>query len=151
MSTDPQQVFKSAQYEFTDEQGRTIGGLADAMSTSASLLQLLGVAFATLCGVQIVAVLKTASEFVTVRDYVPAIGFGAGALFCLAFGYWTARASNSFRRVVQSRNEDIWHLMNALDKLHNMYAFTRFVILASLVLAVVGVALAVFGMFQKAG
>ena len=40
--------------------------------------------------------------------------------------------------------------MNALGSLHNMYALTRFVILASLVLAVVGVALAVLGMFQKA-
>jgi hypothetical protein len=149
MSTDPKPEFKSAQYEFTEEHGRTIGGLADSMSTSASLLQLLGVAFATLCGVQIVAVLKTDAEFVTVRDYVPAIGFAAAALFCLAFGFWTARASNSFRRVVQTRNEDVWHLMNALGSLHNMYALTRFVILASLVLVAVGVALAVFGMFQK--
>jgi hypothetical protein len=149
MSTDPKPEFKSAQYEFTDEQGRTIGGLADAMSTSATLLQLLGVAFATLCGVQVVAVLKTDSQFVSVRDYIPAVGFGAGALFCLAFGYWTSRASSNFRRVVQSRNEDIWHLMNALGSLHNMYALTRFVILASLVLAVVGVVLAVVGMFQK--
>jgi hypothetical protein len=151
MSTDPKPEFKSAQFEFTDEHNRTIGGLADAMSTSASLLQLLGVAFATLCGVQIVAILKTDANFVTTRHYVPAVGFGAGALFCLAFGYWTARASNSFRRVVQSRNEDVWNLMNALGSLHNMYAFTRFVILLSLVLAVVGVALAVFGMFQKPG
>ncbi|HVK16485.1 MAG TPA: hypothetical protein VM533_06020 [Fimbriiglobus sp.] len=149
MSTDPKPEFKSAQFEFTDEHGRTIGGLSDAMSTSATLLQLLGVAFATLCGVQIVAILKTAAEVRTVRDFIPVVGFGAGALFCLAFGFWTARASNSFRRIVQTRNEDIWHLMNALGKLHNMYAFTRFIILASLVLAVVGVALAVFGMFQK--
>ena len=51
MSTDPQPEFKSAQYEFTEEHGRTIGGLADAMSTSATLLQLLGVAFATLLAV----------------------------------------------------------------------------------------------------
>jgi hypothetical protein len=39
--------------------------------------------------------------------------------------------------------------MNALGSLHNMYALTRFVILASLVLAVVGVILALFGMFQR--
>jgi hypothetical protein len=149
MSTDPKPEYKSAQFEFTEEHGRTIGGLSDAMSTSATLLQLLGVAFATLCGVQIVAVLKTDSQFVTIRDYVPAVGFGAAALFCLAFGFWTARASTSFRRIVQTRNEDVWHLMNALGSLHNMYALTRFIILASLVLAVIGVVLAVFGMFQK--
>ena len=113
-----------------------------SLATSATLLQLLGVAFATLCGLQIVAVVKTQS------GYVPAIALGAGALFCLAFGYWTARASNSFTRIVESKNEDIWHLMSALGKLHDMYAFTRFIILLTLILVVVGLALALFEMFQ---
>ena len=145
MSTAPQPEFKSAQYEFTDEHNRTLIGLADSMTSSATLLQLLGVVFATLCGLQILAVVQTQT------GYVPAIGLAAGTIFCLAFGFWTARASNSFRKIVASRNEDVWHLMNALGKLHAMYGFMRFIILASLVLAAVGLALAVWGMFNRPG
>jgi hypothetical protein len=145
MSTTPQSEFRSAQFEFTDEHNRTLSGLAVSMSTTATLLQLLGVAFATLCALQILAVVQTRT------GYIPAIGLGAGTLFCLAFGYWTARAANSFRKIVASRNEDVWHLMNALGRLHNMYAFMRFIILVSLVLAAVGLALAVFGMFNRPG
>jgi hypothetical protein len=50
--------------------------------------------------------------------------------------------------MVATKNEDIWHLMNALGKLHSMYAFMRFIILVSLILAAVGLALAVWGMFR---
>jgi hypothetical protein len=143
MSTAPQSEFKSAQFEFTDEHNRTLSGLATSMSTSATLLQLLGVAFATLCALQILVVVKSGA------GYIPAIGLGAGALFCLTFGFWTARASNSFHRMVATKNEDIWHLMNALGKLHSMYAFMRFIILVSLILAAVGLALAIWGMFRS--
>jgi hypothetical protein len=60
-------------------------------------------------------------------------------------------AVSSFRKIVETKNEDIWHLMNALGSLHTMYAFLRLIILGSLVLAVIGVALVAAAFLTKGG
>jgi hypothetical protein len=73
--------------------------------------------------------------------YGPPVGLGAAALLCLAIGFWTGGSANSFRKIVETKNEDIWHLMNALGQLHSMYSLLRTIILGSLVLAVVGLTL----------
>ena len=145
MSDAPQPPFRSAQHEFTDEQNRTIGGLADAMGTAAALLQLLGLAFVVLVGLQVTVAVQTNT------GWGPAAGLGAAALLSLAVGFWTSAAAGSFRRVVESRNEDVWHLMNALRKLHGMYSLLRTLVLGSLLLAVVGLAVVGFGLFAKPG
>ena len=146
MSTDtPMPAFKSAQFEFTDEHNRTISGLADSMKATATLMLLVGLAFAILCGLHISAV----SPDQPPTKYGPAVGLGAAALLCLAIGFWTSGAAGNFRRVVETRNEDVWHLMNALGKLHGMYSLLRTIILGSLVLAVVGLALLVVGFVQR--
>ena len=142
MSAAPQPEFRSAQHEFTDEHNRTLGGLADSMAAVATLMQLLGLAFAVLCGLELAGAIETRS------GYAPAIGLGAATVLCLAFGFWTSGSAKSFRKVVESRNEDVWHLMNALRKLHAMYSLMRTIILGSLVLAVVGLAVALFGLVR---
>jgi hypothetical protein len=138
MSTDPTAA-SPAKFEFTDEHNRTIGGLADSMKATATLLQLAGLAFAVFCGLQVAATPAGGSP----TKYGPAVGLGAAALLCLAFGFWTSGAAGSFRRVAESRNEDVWHLMNALARLHAMYSLIRTIILGTLVLAVVGLVLLV--------
>ena len=145
MSTAPQPnpSFKSAQHEFTDEHNRTISGLADAMRTVASLMQLLGLAFAIFFALQLVAAVQAGA------NYGPAVGLGAAAVLCLAIGFWTGGAAASFRRVVETKNEDVWHLMNALRKLQGMYSLLRTLVIGSLVLAVVGITLLVVGLVQK--
>ena len=143
MSTAPKPEFKSAQHEFSDEDNRTLSGLAQAMSTVATLMQILGLAFVIFSVLQVVVAMQSQT------GYAPAVGLGAAALLCLTVGFWTSGSARSFRRVVESKNEDVWHLMNALRTQHNMYALMRTIILGSLVLAVVGLALAAFGMTQK--
>jgi hypothetical protein len=130
----PIETHRSGQYEFNDEQNRQISGLVDAMRVCAGLMQLMGLAFVVLCVMSALASRQSGS-------YGPAVGLGAGALLCLSIGFWTGSAATSFRRVVETKNEDIWHLMNALGKLQNMYGLLRTIILGSLVLAVVALAL----------
>jgi hypothetical protein len=143
MSTDPTKPFRSAQFEFTEEHGRTIGALADAMRTVATPLQLLGMALAILAGLQAVTAANGAG------GYAPVAGLAAAAVLVLAFGFWTGAAAASFRKVVETRNEDVWHLMNALGKLRGMYGTLQAFVYGALVLAVVGLTLAVAAMANK--
>jgi hypothetical protein len=145
MSAAPQPEFKSGQHEFTDEHNRTIGGLADAMGAFAGLMKLLGLVFLIVCGLQVYSALHAEK----IWAWAPVIGLGAATLFCLALGFWTSGSAHSFRRVVESKNEDVWHLMTALRKLHAMYSLLRTIIYGSLVLAAVGVVVGVIGLIRN--
>jgi len=141
----PIKEYKSAQYEFTDEQNKQISALADAMRVTAGLMQLLGLAFVVFFALSLIQAIQANA------GYGPPIGLGAAALLCLCIGFWTGSAVTSFRKIVETKNEDIWHLMNALSSLHNMYALLRTIILGSLVLAVVGLALVLGAFLFKGG
>jgi hypothetical protein len=143
----PIKEYKSAQYEFNDEQNREFSSLADAMRVTASLMLLVGLAFvvlATLTGVQ-----AANAGGSNVGHYGPAIGLGSAALLCLCVGFWTGGAATSFRKVAETKNEDVWHLMNAVGSLRAMYGLLRTIILGSLVLAVVGLGMVAFGLMGK--
>ena len=139
----PIETHRSGQYEFNDEQNRQISGLTDAMRVCAGLMQLMGLAFVVLCVMAVLSAQKAGG------GYGPSVGLGAGALLCLSIGFWTGSAATSFRRIVETKNEDIWHLMNALGKLQNMYGLLRTIILASLVLAVIAFGLLAFATMGK--
>jgi hypothetical protein len=139
----PIKEYKSAQYEFTDEQNRQISGLVDAMRVTAGLMQLLGLAFVILCTLSVTNAIQAGG------GYGPPVGLGAAALLCLCIGFWTGGSANSFRKIVETKNEDIWHLMNALGQLHSMYALLRTIILGSLVLAVVGLTVTAVALMGK--
>ena len=136
--------FKSAQYEFNDEQNREFSALADAMRVTAGLMQLAGLAFVVLAALTAAHVINT-----NTGGYGPVIGLGAAALLCLCIGFWTGGAATSFRKIMETKNEDIWHLMNAIGSLHNMYGLLRTIILASLVLAVVAGAMVAFALMNR--
>ena len=135
--------YKSVQYEFTDEQNKQISALADAMRVTAGLMQLLGLAFVILCTLSVTGAVQSNG------GYGPPIGLGAAALLCLSIGFWTGGSATSFRKIVETKNEDIWHLMNALGQLQNMYGLLRTIILGSLVLAVVGLTLMCVSLMGK--
>jgi hypothetical protein len=139
----PIKDYKSAQYEFTEEQNRQISGLADAMRVTGGLMQLLGLAFLILCTLSVTGGVQSSG------GYGPQVGLGAAAIMCLCIGFWTGGSANSFRKIVETKNEDVWHLMNALGQLHNMYGLLRTIILGSLVLAVVGLTLTVVALMGK--
>ena len=140
----PMKEFKSAQYEFNDEQNREFSALADAMRVTAGLMQLAGLAFVVLTALTVAHAINA-----NTGGYGPAVGLGAAALLCLCVGFWTGGAATSFRKVAETKNEDVWHLMNAVGSLRAMYGLMRTIILGSLVLAVIGLGLIAFGMLQK--
>ncbi|MCI0701008.1 MAG: hypothetical protein L0241_07990 [Planctomycetia bacterium] len=138
----PIKEFKSAQYEFNDEQNKEFSALADAMRVSAGLMQLIGLAFVVLAALTIAQVANSGG------NYGPAIGLSAAALLSLCIGFWTGGAATSFRKIAETKNEDVWHLMNAVGSLRNMYGLLRTIIFGSLVLAVVGAGLLAFGLMK---
>jgi hypothetical protein len=136
--------YKSAQYEFNDEQNREFSALADAMRVTAGLMQLAGLAFVVLAALTVAHAINA-----NTGGYGPAIGLGAAALLCLCIGFWTGGAATSFRKIAETKNEDVWHLMNAVGSLRAMYGLLRGIILGSLVLAVIGLGMVAFGLMGK--
>src|SRR4051794_32086242 len=108
--------FKSEQYEFNDEHNKEFSQLADAMGSVGTLIKILALAFVVFFGLLVYDAVQAKSG-----NYGPAAGVGAGMLFFLAMGFWTGSAAHSFRRIVETKNEDVWHLMNAVGSLRNMY------------------------------
>lgn len=144
----PGQVpFKSAQHEFTDEHNRTFSGLSDSMRAFANLMKILGAAFAVLVLVAIVfALIKQAPPQgqtegkVHLGSWGTVLALAPFALLFLTFGFWAGNSAGSFRKIAETRNEDVWNLMNALGSLSKMFALLRFLVIAALVLLVVGAA-----------
>jgi hypothetical protein len=143
----PMKEFKSAQYEFNDEQNREFSALADAMRVTAGLMQLAGLAFVVLAALTGVQAANAGAS--GVGPYGPAIGLGAAALLCLCVGFWTGGAATSFRKIAETKNEDVWHLMNAVGSLRSMYGLLRLIILGSLVLSVIGLGMVAFALAGK--
>ncbi|MFM8272818.1 MAG: hypothetical protein ACKODX_10855 [Gemmata sp.] len=139
----PIKEYKSAQHEFSEEHNREISALADAMRVTSGLLLLVGLAFVVL------AALTTAEAASARSNYGPALGLGAAALLCLCIGFWTGGAATSFRKVVETKNEDVWHLMNALGALRSMYGLLRALIFGALVLIMVSLGLLAFALTGK--
>ena len=140
----PIKEYKSAQYEFNDEQNKAFSALADAMRVTAGLMQLVGLAFVALAALAAVQARQAADG-----NYGPAVGLGAAALLFLCIGFWTGGAATSFRKIAETKNEDVWHLMNAVGSLRSMYGLLRTLIFGALVLVVVGAALLAFGLAGK--
>jgi hypothetical protein len=140
----PMKEYKSAQYEFNDEQNREFSALADAMKVTAGLMQLAGLAFVVLAALTVAHTVHTDTG-----GYGPVIGLGAAALLCLSIGFWTGGAASEFRKIAETKNEDVWHLMNAVGALRSMYGLLRMIILGSLVVAVVGLGLVAFSLMNK--
>ncbi|CAN5640962.1 hypothetical protein BH11PLA2_BH11PLA2_15640 [soil metagenome] len=134
----------AAKYEFNDEQNRTFSSLASAMSVAAGLLQMLGLVLAILAILQ--GMTTTKGDF---ASFGPIVGLTAAGVLLLAFGFWTSGAARSFRKVAETKNEDLWHLMNALRTLNNMYSLVKTIILGSLVLGAVGLVLLVLKVTGK--
>lgn len=140
----PMVEYKSVQYEFNDEQNRAFSALADAMRVTAGLMQLAGLAFVVLASLTVAHAANA-----NTGGYGPAVGLGAAALLCLCVGFWTGGAATSFRKIAETKNEDVWHLMNAVGSLRAMYGLLRAIILGTLVLAAIALGLLAFALLGK--
>ena len=150
----PGQVpFKSAQFEFTDEHNRTFSGLSDSMRAYANLMKILGGVFALLLIVAVIVALLTKGkppEGLTdgpmhTRPWGYVLMLAPFALLFLTFGLWAGGSAASFRKIVETKNEDMWNLLNALNSLSKMFALMRFLVIAALVLLVIGAAVVGIG------
>lgn len=145
MSAVPPPEFKSGQYEFNEEQNRQFSGLSESMIAFATMAKVLGLVFGVLLGLHLAGSLQLSG------GHGPTVGLGTATLLCLAFGFLTGSASTSFRKIVETKNSDIWHLMNAVGQLQNMFGFLRFLIMAAIVAAAVGAALAGAALLTRNG
>lgn len=147
MSTPPQPEFRSEQYEFSAEHNRALNELAANMGTVATLLKLAGVVFLLFLALLLIPAIRTGE--LPLREYGPIIGLGAGMLLCLSIGFWTSSAARSFRKIVESKNQDVWHLMNALGRLRDLYSLLRTLIMGGILVLVIGLALYGYDRFVK--
>jgi hypothetical protein len=106
-------------------------------------MYILGLVFAIFCGLTAIAAVKSAAW----HTWGFPVILGAVALLAVMFGFWTGSASGSFRKIVETRNQDVWHLMNALGSLRKMYGTMRAMIIFAVILAVIGAVLIAFGIY----
>lgn len=158
-----------SQYEFNEDQNRIIGGLATRMSIVGTVTLVAGVLLLLASGLGVFLSLGKGSSLPAnlPAEVVTAMGsataqlqqFGdlawygalAGlfeALILVALGVFARRAARRFRLVVDTRGDDITHLMGALDAQRRLFG----VVATLLVLAVlIGVANTGFQLWQQYG
>lgn len=152
----PGQVpFKSVQHEFTEEHNRNFSSLSDSMRAFANLMKILGAVFGVLMVIAVIVALFTKQATALpegVKDGPMHTGpwgyvlmLAPFALLFLTFGFWAGGSAASFRKIAETRNEDVWNLMNALNSLGKMFALLRFLVIAALILLVVGAAVVGIG------
>jgi hypothetical protein len=73
-----------------------------------------------------------------------AIGAGATGLFYLLLGIWTRSAAGSFRKIVDTRGNDIRNLMDGLGSLHRMYSLLYTLLMLILLAGVVALGLTLY-------
>jgi hypothetical protein len=76
-----------------------------------------------------------------------AIFTGVTGLIFLLQGVWTRSAAASFQKIVDTRGNDISHLMNAVGSLQSMYGQVYLLLLAGLVGGLVAIGLTVYYYF----
>ena len=76
-----------------------------------------------------------------------AIFAGATGLIFLLQGIWTRSSSASFQKIVDTRGNDIDHLMNAVGSLESMYRQIYLLLLAGLLGGLIAIGLTVYHYF----
>jgi hypothetical protein len=115
------------QYEFKPQENKVIGELAAKM-------HFVGL-FLLASGLLVIAI------GIIVHHYGPIM---SGTFFCVV-GLWTQRASVSLKHVVYTEGNDISHLIAALEDLRKLYSLQFWLLIIALVVAVVSLALVMFG------
>jgi hypothetical protein len=169
----------SPQYEFTEEQNRLLGSLAGRMSFVGLFCVVVGISNILLALLVVGAIFrnqvpaewksKTAEYMKKLPDDVRsqaekysleqlpanhylwgvAINGAVVGLFYLLLGTWTRSAASSFQRIVDTKGNDIAHLMRALSSLYSMYSLIWTLLVLTLLAALLGLALTVYLAFMS--
>ncbi|MEW6491162.1 MAG: hypothetical protein AB1589_01235 [Cyanobacteriota bacterium] len=120
------------QYEFSSSQNQLIKQLADKMRFVSYFLISVGVlnAIIGIIGLFSTALRGSFGEIIT------------GILLSL-LGFWTNKASISFKRIVNTQGSDIENLMGALSELRKLYTLQYWLLIITLIFIVIGIVLAI--------
>ncbi len=117
-------------YEFTTEQNDLIADLARKMKGVGIFMAAIGALAVAGC---VTSALRTRPDL--------AVVLALTAAFFIAIASWTVKAGREFRRIVDTRGNDIHHTMNALAQLRRFYTLHFWLIivyLALIILAILG-------------
>jgi hypothetical protein len=78
-----------------------------------------------------------------------AIGTAVNGLIYLLVGVWTRSAAGSFRQIVDTRGNDIGHLMDALSSLNKMYTLIYTLIMIGLLLLITMIGLFIYAQVSR--
>jgi len=139
-------------YEFNDEQNRLIGHLGARMTTVGGIQLLLGLLLLALAAMLILAWQNGHTMGpAAIPGWVPGAAVAIFAFLPLMIGGWVRSAGGSFKRVSESQNRDMWHLMNALGSLDSIFSLMSrliwIIVFLALVLTVLAAA-AAFGLLK---
>jgi hypothetical protein len=114
-------------YEFTMAQNATIQVLADRMK----FIGVLYLACAVIVAFAGIDFLLSAS--------LMSIGFFSMVAFFGFIGWWTYKGSVSLQAVVQTKGNDVMHLMDALENLRKIYNGTFWLMIVVLTIWLIGI------------
>jgi hypothetical protein len=150
-------------YEFTETQNRGIGSLARKM-------RLVGLVAVVLGAVELI--LGLLLLIYAFRDQLPAevlrripedalkqlpppsqlwavvVQAATSALIFLLIGMWTRSAAREFQQIVDTRGQDISHLMNALGSLHKMYSLLYTIIVVGILAFLLSIGMLLYARFS---
>jgi hypothetical protein len=129
-------------YEFSEEQNKTIGSLAYSMRGVGFFYAVLGLASLAFYGYTLYRMvlgsgleIKDAFTWNLIQNQ-SVQGIVSGLLF-LIFGILTRSAAGHLQRVVDTRGDDVAHLMTALGRLGGAFRLLYFVIVIALAAIVI--------------
>jgi len=164
----------SHQYEFNETQNKNLSGLASKMNFVGFFSVAFGVIGLLITAVVIFAIFRDrlpaswkeklenvaekAAEKAQIQEswktlpgnnhlWGIAAYVGVTSVFFLFLGVWTRSSAAAFRKIVDTRGNDISHLMDALGSLGNMYGLLHTLLVVALLAGLVAVGLAVYQNF----
>lgn len=118
-------------YEFSAPENVIIRQLVDAMRFVSAASLAVG-AFVLILGLAGLATQGKAA-------IGPAIGDFAEAVVFVLIGVWLQRAVDAFNRVIDTKGDDITHLLNAIRELTRVFSLQRTVLVLAVILIVLGI------------
>jgi hypothetical protein len=122
-------------YEFTEKQERIISGVASSM-------RIVGLVLLTLGGLQIAVAVVGG---ITGRMGSASVAAGVEGILGLVIGSFTMGAGTAFRRIVDTKGNDIGHLMEGFVALGSLYRVQIALLIIATILSCAALALALIG------
>jgi hypothetical protein len=77
--------------------------------------------------------------FALLTQFFAGLIVGAETAVVLFIGIWSFQAAKSFRQIVDTKGNDMMHLMNALESLRKLYNLQFWLLIAGLVIFVLAI------------